>query len=244
MSKLYAATTAAALSLILSGCASTDSALTGPSTPNTPAAPSTDYQASGNEPGWRLAISDNQIHYIGDYGETDIRQAIDNKREQAGRTSYDTARLSIVIDHKICSDSMVERQYQDSVSVTADGKTVTGCGGAVIAPTSLNGTSWQIEHISGAAVLPDIATHIAFADGRISGTAGCNRLMGSFTQSADNLAFGSVASTRMACPPAQMEQERSLIAALEQVRRWDFSTDGRLLLRGDAGELVRLRQTF
>lgn len=244
MSKIYAATAAAAVSLILTGCASTHDAPNTLSTPNAPAPSNTGYQASGNEPGWKLSISDNGIHYIGDYGETDIRQAIGNKRQQAGRTSYDTARLSIVIDHKICSDSMVERQYQDSVTVTADGKTVTGCGGAVIAPTTLNGTSWQIEHISGAAVLPDLPTQIAFADGRISGTAGCNRLMGSFTQSADNLTFGNVASTRMACPSAQMEQERKLIATLAQVRRWDFSADGRLLLRGDAGELVQLRQIF
>lgn len=239
MPKTYAALAAA--SFLLAGCTAAD---VPPSPPAPPSSPSPAYQALGHEPGWKLNITDEEIHYIGDYGDTDIRQKNSGKNQQGTQTRYDTARLSIVIDDIMCSDSMVERQYQHRVSVTADGKKVTGCGGKLVPPATLNGTSWQIEHIEGAPAIPDAEAQLAFADGRLSGTAGCNRLMGSFTQSKDALSFAQIATTRMACAPALMQQERRLVDALGQVQTWEFSPDGLLLLRGQTEVLVRLRQIF
>lgn len=37
-------------------------------------------------------------------------------------------------------------------------------------------------------------------DGRLHGTDGCNRLIGSWEQDGDRVAFGAIASTMMACP--------------------------------------------
>ena len=37
--------------------------------------------------------------------------------------------------------------------------------------------------------------------GRVSGSGGCNRLAGTYTASGEQLAFGPLATTRMACLP-------------------------------------------
>jgi heat shock protein HslJ len=233
-------------SILLAGCANMDrpSPRRAPDIPDTPTKSAPAYEARGHEPGWTLAITDSDIHYIGDYGETDIRQPNRSVAHQAGRTRYDTPRVSVVITHELCSDSMVERQYRDRVSVTANGKTVTGCGGAVVPPASLNNTSWQIDQIYGVPPLADTPTQLQFTDGRISGTAGCNRLMGSYTQADASLTLGPIASTRMACPSSLMQQEQQVIAALGRVRHWEFSSDGLLLLHDKKDILLRLRQTF
>lgn len=41
-------------------------------------------------------------------------------------------------------------------------------------------------------------------DGSLSGTDGCNRLVGSWTQDGENVSFGQVGSTMMACPDVEV----------------------------------------
>jgi heat shock protein HslJ len=66
---------------------------------------------------------------------------------------------------------------------------------------------------------------------RVSGSGGCNRLMGGFQLGSEQLRFSRLASTQMACEPAAMAFERRFVGALEQVRRW--SIDKRNLLLQD-----------
>ena len=57
--------------------------------------------------------------------------------------------------------------------------------------------------------------------------------------SADQIAFGAIASTRKACPPAVMAQEQKFFAALATARRWAFQVGtGKLILRDAAGKSV------
>lgn len=69
---------------------------------------------------------------------------------------------------------------------------------------------------------------------RVSGNAGCNRMMGSFKISrVDNIAFSKLGSTLMAC--ADMELEGTYMKALEQVNKFSVTTTDNtlLLLKGD-----------
>lgn len=60
-------------------------------------------------------------------------------------------------------------------------------------PVSVAGTEW------GDAAKTDTPS-IAFAeDGKITGTDGCNRLMGSYTETAGEVVFSPLASTMMFC---------------------------------------------
>ncbi len=53
------------------------------------------------------------------------------------------------------------------------------------------------------------------ADGKISGFAGCNRFFGSFVATDSTLEVGSLATTRMACPQAVMQQEMAFLGEVE-----------------------------
>jgi len=87
------------------------------------------YEALGNEPGWHLNIHDGRIDYVGDYGETKISVARPEPRPSINGRRYYAGRLIVDVTFGPCNDAMSGRGYADRVMVTADGKTVKGCGG-------------------------------------------------------------------------------------------------------------------
>ena len=87
------------------------------------------YRAVGNEPGWSLTIGEEQMSYIGDYGEVRITQPKPEPSIGIAGETYRTPRLDVNIVHGRCSDGMSDYVYADKVQVTADGKRVDGCGG-------------------------------------------------------------------------------------------------------------------
>lgn len=69
-----------------------------------------------------------------------------------------------------------------------------------------------------AVVSPLLDTEITInfaADGSVSGNAGCNNFMGSYTTDGNTIAIGPLATTRMMCEEEIMQQEMQFIAALE-----------------------------
>jgi copper homeostasis protein (lipoprotein) len=56
-------------------------------------------------------------------------------------------------------------------------------------------------------------------DRRVAGSGGCNRLAGGYSVDSNLIAFGMLASTRMACAEG-MEQEQLFLEALRQAARW------------------------
>ncbi len=53
-------------------------------------------------------------------------------------------------------------------------------------------------------------------DGNASGSSGCNRFQTTVTQSGDILTFGTIAATRMACPPDTDRHEQALFGLFSQ----------------------------
>lgn len=77
-------------------------------------------------------------------------------------------------------------------------------------------------------VLEDTEAEVSFdEEGNISGTGGCNRLMGTFTADQGNVSVDPMAMTKMACPEplGVMEQEAALIAALESAATYRVEGD-------------------
>ena len=108
-----------------------------------------------------------------------------------------------------------------------------------MAPLSLRGTLWRLQALqdSSAPTLikppgPPAELLLAVDQERVSGTGGCNRLIGGFRLAGEELSFSRLASTQMACLPEVMAFERRYSEALAQVRRW--SIDKRNLLLQDA----------
>jgi heat shock protein HslJ len=105
-----------------------------------------------------------------------------------------------------------------------------GADGAVLAAfaaqsQSLAGTSWQVNSFNNgrqAVVSTIVGTDLTLAfsdDGRVAGSAGCNRYNAAYTQDGRKLTFGPAAATRMACakPDGVMEQEQQFLKALGTV---------------------------
>ena len=89
---------------------------------------------------------------------------------------------------------------------------------------ALADTSWRVTGYNNGrqavvSVLADTQLSLSFAaDGRVSGSAGCNNFMGTYTVSGSSLKLGPAATTRKLCAqPDVMEQEQQFLKALESV---------------------------
>jgi heat shock protein HslJ len=110
--------------------------------------------------------------------------------------------------------------------------------------TALAGTSWRATAVNNGrgavqGLLSGSTITLAFDDqGRISGSAGCNRYMGRYTVSDGVLKLSPAASTRMACPDDRLAaQEDAYLKALATVSTLRMEAD-RLELRTATGALA------
>ncbi|MDF1799278.1 MAG: META domain-containing protein [Planctomycetota bacterium] len=97
-------------------------------------------------------------------------------------------------------------------------------------PSALTG-EWTILSIQGSPVVEDSPAFLGFGeDGRLFGHSSVNQLFGSWALDAGTLELGQLGSTKMAGPPALMEQETQFLAALARASRAMLAEDGCLVL--------------
>jgi putative lipoprotein len=107
-------------------------------------------------------------------------------------------------------------------------------------PPVLTGT-WVAQDIAGRGVIDDAQSTVSFEAGnQIDGATGCNRYFGRTTVEGENLAFGPLGTTRMACAPAVMDQERKFLDALAATRSYRFEGPYLFLQDASGTALVRL----
>ena len=109
-------------------------------------------------------------------------------------------------------------------------------------PTSaidLVGTSWTLVSVGENAPVEGADAWLGFgANGEITGSTGCNNLIGGYAVDGTALTFSTIGTTRMACPGDDlMAQDASVPEALDNVTGWEVDADGQLHLTG-ATELV------
>lgn len=104
----------------------------------------------------------------------------------------------------------------------------------------LLGTEWLAEDIGGAGVTDNSHSTLHFAAAtQVDGDTGCNRFSGPLAADGDTIRIGPLASTRRACAPALMDQERRYLAALARASAWKRDND--LLILLDDGQQPVLR---
>jgi len=125
---------------------------------------------------------------------------------------------------------------------------LTGAGGARLATlvpvpvASLQGRAWRARMVNNgrgavaSLVRGTIITAVFRPDGRLSGTAGCNRYTTTYTVSGDAIAIAPPAAARNVCPAQVMTQERSYLTALAQATTYRLAEDT-LELRDATGAL-------
>jgi heat shock protein HslJ len=111
--------------------------------------------------------------------------------------------------------------------------------------TGLAGSAWQVTGYNNGrqavvSLLAGSDLTLAFsADGRLSGSAGCNRYHATYSSSAQDIRIGPAGATRRTCgePPGIMEQEARFLDALASAALWRLDGD-RLELRTAGGALA------
>jgi heat shock protein HslJ/uncharacterized membrane protein len=105
---------------------------------------------------------------------------------------------------------------------------------------SLLDTAWAAQDIDERPALAEPrSTLVIELTGRVSGLAACNRYVGRIGLEAGSIAISQIGSTRMACAPPVMEQERRFLAALGAAATWERRGD--VLLLFDSQQRPRLR---
>jgi heat shock protein HslJ len=97
----------------------------------------------------------------------------------------------------------------------------------------LTGSEWGLP---GGGEAPSLQFH----DGRVSGSGGCNRFGGSYSQDGASVKISHVISTQMACADHIMRKDRAWLAMLEAVRSVDASHTVLTLKDGSGSVLVTL----
>lgn len=95
-------------------------------------------------------------------------------------------------------------------------------------PPKLTGV-WVLEDIGGTSVIDNARATLEFRDSaRVAGRGSCNQFSGSVTVRDSTISFGPLASTRMACAQAVMNQETRYFKALADAER--YAIEGPALL--------------
>jgi putative lipoprotein len=116
-----------------------------------------------------------------------------------------------------------------------------GTGTPSRAGDAIQGRTWVAEDIDRRGVIDSLQSTIVIADSHAQGLAGCNRFTGPATLGpGDHLSFGALATTRMMCPPAVMDQERRFLDALGRTERYRMTNSLLEMLAADGSPVMRL----
>ena len=195
--------------------------------------------ARGNEPGWRLDLSQTGYVFDGMTGEIRMEGPLPESQPMIDGARFDVSDgFGFGIARSLCRDTMTGMPHPVSVTVTDKGQVLQGCGGN---PADLLAGAWTVEHVDGA-VLPEgaeVSMDFDATDQRVFGAGGCNRYNGGFTLTGEGLSFGPAASTMMACPQDLMAVEATFLKGLATVDRFDLTADGKLELFAGGTTVVR-----
>lgn len=115
-----------------------------------------------------------------------------------------------------------------------------------VTATKLQDTHWQLIALNQKPITigeGERQAHLILdSEGHVSGSSGCNRMMGSYTQDENTLKFGPLAGTRMACMGDDMPNEHLFLTTLGNVTTWEIvgkyldlkDSSGKTLLRFEA----------
>ena len=104
----------------------------------------------------------------------------------------------------------------------------------------LTGKVWALTELMGKPPVAGTGISAQFsADGKVSGSAGCNRYSGAYTVSGNSITFSSpMATTMMMCDTAVMEQENAYLKALGEARTYAVKGDQLTLTGANNTSLV------
>jgi len=108
---------------------------------------------------------------------------------------------------------------------------------------TLEGPTWVLTSYDKGGTMTNVPADVyadaTFKGGRVNGSAGCNVFNGSYTASGSALTFGPLATTMMACGPAQSDVETAYLAALGKSATYTATADTLTIYDSSGTELLR-----
>jgi heat shock protein HslJ len=204
------------------------------------------WRAIGHEPSWSLTRADGQMTLETDFGAKRTSFPTPTVTRVDDRTvlytgTVDGASLRLTVKSEICADTMTGMPRPEQVSLTFGDRKFEGCGGE---PASLlKGSDWVVTELAGRAALPEPLMTVTFSDdGRVSGSASCNRFGADWQLSGEGLTIGKGMSSMMACEERVMQQEQSFLAAMQSVARFSRPSDRVLVLHTNDDRTIVLKK--
>jgi heat shock protein HslJ/uncharacterized membrane protein len=217
-----------------------------------------DLYALGNEPSWSIDIDFEKFmrfKSLTELSELNTPPGKEIKAQDANLTRYGTqteaGMLIATILKGPCTDSMSGEIFPWKVRVDAkyttdtDYKQFKGCGRYMVdyrlndiwVLTTFNGNELKAEDfVKGQ---PVVEFHLD--ENRVYGSTGCNRINGSFEVKGKKITFGKIATTRMACPNMDFEQQFLTFITDNTL---DYSIEaGILTLQDDKGIVMVFEKT-
>lgn len=195
--------------------------------------------------GTRVSGSDGCNRYTGPYTRTGADIRLGPRLASTRMACPDPLQKRADAFARVLGDT---RRYRVRTTSTGDRLEQLGADGGVIASfmaqsQALPGTRWEVTGINNgrqAVVSVQTGTRVTLAfdgQGRVSGSAGCNRFTARFEAGPGTVRIEAPAATRMACPePSVMAQEQAFLRALEAARTARIEAN-ELELRGADGAL-------
>lgn len=98
---------------------------------------------------------------------------------------------------------------------------------------ALEGTKWTVNTVFTGDVAANSVgldkAYLVFADGKVTGSTGCNNLHGTAEVSGTDITFGPIATTKMGCPDNATEIEKSVLRVLKRTVPFSIDSDSLLL---------------
>lgn len=154
-------------------------------------------------------------------------------------------------------DSWVASFLSARPAVALDGDTLTLSGGDVTVTLldrevaepdrPLGGTPWEVESLVSADAVSSLPAGVRvptlqFDAGRVLVDAGCNTGSGPYEATEQDVTFGPIAITRMACDEASMDVEAHVLQALDGTAAYSIEADVLTLTNGDIGLVLRVAE--
>ncbi|MDH3748282.1 MAG: META domain-containing protein [Gammaproteobacteria bacterium] len=107
--------------------------------------------------------------------------------------------------------------------------------------SGLVGVKWRPTYIGADSVPNDTVMFVQFAlDGSVNGHGGCNTFFGSLEKTDAGVEIGPLGATRMACAESVMTLETAFMNALQNIKKFEVSSDRLLLVDGENNLLIDL----